>query len=172
MSPVPPKKSRTSAPPVNEGPGAEAVNPLSLDAQLCFLLYSSTHAMVKVYKPVLDELGLTYPQYLVMLLLWEAEGWTVNALGDRLGLDSGTLTPLLRRMATKGLLTRTRDLADERRVQVNVSEAGLALKARAGIVPEAMRCALGLEDAELQAMRATLADLQRRLKLGAIATSR
>ncbi len=171
MSLVPPKKSRTGASPVGEPPQAVPLHPLSLDAQLCFLLYSSTHAMVKVYKPVLDELGLTYPQYLVMLLLWEADGWTVNALGDRLGLDSGTLTPLLRRMAAKGLVQRVRDTQDERRVRVSLSEAGQALKARAGVVPEAMRCALGLDDAELLALRATLADLQRRLSLGAAAAA-
>ncbi len=165
MSPVSPKKSRaTAAAPVAPSLAGD-VNPLSLDAQLCFLLYSSTHAMVRVYKPVLDSLGLTYPQYLVMLLLWEAEGWTVNALGERLGLDSGTLTPLLRRMETKGLVKRARDAQDERRVRVGITEAGRALKGRAGVVPQAMRCALGLPDAELAALRATLAELSRRLGL-------
>jgi DNA-binding MarR family transcriptional regulator len=163
MSPVSPKKSRATAAAPAAPSLAGDVNPLTLDAQLCFLLYSSTHAMVRVYKPVLDSLGLTYPQYLVMLLLWEAEGWTVNALGERLGLDSGTLTPLLRRMETKGLVKRARDAQDERRVRVGITEAGCALKVRAGVVPQAMRCALGLPDADLAALRATLADLSRRL---------
>ncbi len=163
MSPVSPKKSRATPVPPAAPASPGDVNPLTLDAQLCFLLYSSTHAMVKVYKPVLDGLGLTYPQYLVMLLLWEAEGWTVNALGERLGLDSGTLTPLLRRMEAKGLVKRARDAQDERRVRVGITDAGWALKERAGVVPQAMRCALGLPDAELAALRATLADLSRRL---------
>jgi DNA-binding MarR family transcriptional regulator len=167
MSSFSSKKSRKAASLAAGGPLAAAVNPLSLDAQLCFLLYSSTHAMVKVYKPVLDRLGLTYPQYLVMLLLWERDGWTVNALGDRLGLDSGTLTPLLRRMDAKGLVQRTRDAEDERRVRVGLSAGGQALKAQAGVVPEAMRCALGLDDAELLTLRATLADLNRRLSQSA-----
>jgi DNA-binding MarR family transcriptional regulator len=142
---------------------ASVVNPLSLDAQLCFLLYGSTHAMVKFYKPVLDPLGLTYPQYLAMLVLWETDDVTVSALGERLGLDSGTLTPLLRRLADKGLLTRVRDAADERRVRVQLSDAGRALKQQAAVVPEAMRCALGMDDQALMALRTTLADLQRRL---------
>jgi len=119
--------------------------------------------MVKVYKPVLDPLGLTYPQYLAMLVLWETDDVTVSALGERLGLDSGTLTPLLRRLADKGLLTRVRDAADERRVRVQLTEAGQALKSQAGVAPEAMRCALGLDDEALATLRATLADLQRRL---------
>ncbi len=167
MSSFSPKKSQKVVSPAAGGALADAVNPLSLDAQLCFLLYSSTHAMVKVYKPVLDSLGLTYPQYLVMLLLWESEGWTVNALGDRLGLDSGTLTPLLRRMEAKCLVQRARDVQDERRVRVALSADGLALKAKAGVVPDTMRCALGLDDAELVKLRATLADLNRRLSQGA-----
>lgn len=138
-------------------------DPLSLDAQLCFLLYSGVHAMGKVYKPALDAIGLTYPQYLVMLVLWEGHDVTVSRLGARLGLDSGTLTPLLRRMAAKGLLTRARDQADERRVNVGLTAEGRALKARAGHVPEAMRCALDLPDAELHALRQTLGKLQARL---------
>jgi DNA-binding MarR family transcriptional regulator len=167
MSPVPSKKSHLKLPAVRNAQGAEepaaAVNPLSLDAQLCFLLYGSTHAMVKVYKPVLDPLGLTYPQYLAMLVLWEADDVTVSALGERLRLDSGTLTPLLRRLAEKGLLTRVRDAADERRVRVQLSDAGRALRLQAAVVPEAMRCALGMDDEALASLRAALADLQRRL---------
>lgn len=142
---------------------AGALDPLTLDAQLCFLLYSGVHAMGKVYKPVLDGLGLTYPQYLVMLVLWEAQAVSVNGLGARLGLDSGTLTPLLRRLEGKGLVQRARDARDERRVIVSLSADGRALKDRAGPVPEAMRCALAMSDAEALALRQTLADLQARL---------
>ena len=89
---------------------------LLLDHQLCFALYSASLAMTKLYKPLLDPLGLTYPQYLVMLVLWEHDGLTVSQLGERLALDSGTLTPLLKRLEAAGLVQRLRDAADERRV--------------------------------------------------------
>src|SRR5947208_16623306 len=89
---------------------------LLLDNQLCFALYSASLAMTKFYKPLLDPLGLTYPQYLVMLVLWEGDGVTVSQLGERLSLDSGTLTPLLKRLQAQRLLQRLRDAADERRV--------------------------------------------------------
>ena len=91
---------------------------LALDHQLCFALYSASLAMTKLYKPLLDELGLTYPQYLAMLALWEADGVSVSALGERLRLDSGTLTPLLKRLEAADLITRTRDASDERRLVV------------------------------------------------------
>lgn len=117
---------------------------LLLDNQLCFALYSSSLAMTKLYKPLLAELGLTYPQYLVMLVLWEDKALTVSALGERLFLDSGTLTPLLKRLEAAGLLLRERDTEDERRVQVRLTPAGLRLKARAAPIPgcvlEASQC--------------------------------
>lgn len=119
---------------------------LLLDNQLCFALYSSSLAMTKLYKPLLAELGLTYPQYLVMLVLWEDKTLTVSALGERLFLDSGTLTPLLKRLEAAGLLLRERDAEDERRVQVRLTPAGLRLKARAARIPgcvlEASQCEL------------------------------
>src|SRR5256885_12152698 len=90
---------------------------LRLDNQLCFALYSASLAMTKLYKPLLDELGLTYPQYLVMLALWEQDGLAVSGLGERLSLDSGTLTPLLKRLEAAGLISRLRDVEDERRVR-------------------------------------------------------
>src|SRR6187200_246404 len=96
---------------------------LALDNQLCFALYSSSLAMTKLYKPLLDPLGLTYPQYLVMLVLWEGDGVTVSELGQRLMLDSGTLTPLLKRLESAGVLQRLRDVADERRVLVRLTGA-------------------------------------------------
>ncbi len=117
---------------------------LLLENQLCFALYSSSLAMTKLYKPLLAELGLTYPQYLVMLVLWEDKALTVSALGERLFLDSGTLTPLLKRLETAGLLMRERDAEDERRVQVRLTPAGLRLKTRAARIPacvlEASQC--------------------------------
>ena len=102
-----------------------------LDNQLCFALYSASLAMTKLYKPLLEALDLTYPQYLVMLVLWERDGLSVSALGERLSLDSGTLTPLLKRMETAGLLVRQRSSEDERRVHVCLSPAGQQLQAQA-----------------------------------------
>ena len=113
---------------------------LLLDNQLCFALYSASLAMTKLYKPLLDELGLTYPQYLALLVLWEQDGVAVSELGERLYLDSGTLTPLLKRMETAGLVTRLR----ERRVLIRLTADGRALKTRAlripGCVLEASQC--------------------------------
>ncbi|KQT14108.1 MarR family winged helix-turn-helix transcriptional regulator [Ramlibacter sp. Leaf400] len=117
---------------------------LRLDNQLCFALYSASLAMTKLYKPLLDELGLTYPQYLAMLALWEEDGLSVSQLGERLRLDSGTLTPLLKRLEAAGLVTRLRAVEDERRVHLTLTPAGRKLRARAEKVPgcllEASQC--------------------------------
>ena len=133
---------------------------LKLDHQLCFALYSSSLAMTKLYKPLLDPLGLTYPQYLVMLVLWEGDGLTVSALGERLQLDSGTLTPLLKRLESAGLVQRLRDSADERRVLLRLTPAGRALKTRALQVPAAVACAAGCPLDELAALTARLKTLR------------
>lgn len=114
---------------------------LSLDNQLCFALYSASLSMTRLYKPLLDELALTYPQYLVMLALWEADGVTVSDLGTRLSLDSGTLTPLLKRLEATGYLSRMRDVADERRVLIRLTAEGRALRARAVQVPQCLLAA-------------------------------
>lgn len=140
-------------------------NWLSIDRQLCFALYSASLAMTKLYKPLLEPLGLTYPQYLVMLVLWEQDGVTVGQLGERLALDSGTLTPLLKRLEAAALVQRLRDAADERRVLLQLTAEGRALKAQAQRVPtliaQASGCSLG-EIAELtqrlQALRTHLTD--------------
>ncbi|MDP1741357.1 MarR family winged helix-turn-helix transcriptional regulator [Polaromonas sp.] len=108
---------------------------LQLDNQLCFALYSTSLAMTRLYKPLLDELGLTYPQYLAMLVLWEKDGLTVSELGERLYLDSGTLTPLLKRLESSGLVSRLRDVADERRVHITLTPAGRKLKAQVAKIP-------------------------------------
>ena len=108
---------------------------LQLDHQLCFALYSASLAMTKHYKPLLEDLGLTYPQYLAMLVLWETDGVTVSELGDRLHLDSGTLTPLLKRLESAELVTRLRDVQDERRVLIRLTTTGRKLKARAARIP-------------------------------------
>jgi DNA-binding MarR family transcriptional regulator len=139
---------------------APAAEWLALDRQLCFALYSSSLAMTKFYKPVLEPLGLTYPQYLVMLVLWERDGATVSELGQRLTLDSGTLTPLLKRLQAGGLLMRTRDTADERRVLVQLTAAGRALKARAAKVPPQVACAAACPLDELAALTTRLKQLR------------
>jgi DNA-binding MarR family transcriptional regulator len=120
---------------------------LRLDNQLCFAIYSASLAMTRLYKPLLDQLELTYPQYLVMLVLWEQDGLMVSELGQRLSLDSGTLTPLLKRLEASGYVSRIRDVQDERRVHITLTAAGRRLKARAAKVPacllEASQCSLG-----------------------------
>ncbi|GGB53502.1 transcriptional regulator [Tistrella bauzanensis] len=138
-------------------------DPLNLDAQLCFALYGASLAMTKLYRPALDRLGLTYPQYLVMLALWESDDVTVGELGRRLGLDSGTLTPLLKRMEAAGLVSRRRDRDDERQVRVVLTDAGHGLKNRARHIPEQMFCAMGMSPVELAQLRARLKTLQARL---------
>ncbi|ADJ64549.1 MarR family transcriptional regulator [Herbaspirillum seropedicae] len=115
---------------------------LLLDHQLCFAMYSASLAMTKAYKKLLAPLDITYPQYLVMMVLWEKDQVTVSELGGRLFLDSGTLTPLLKRMEAMGLLHRTRDAEDERRVLVSLTPAGRALREKAKTVPLQMSCML------------------------------
>jgi len=137
---------------------------LALDQQLCFALYASSLAMTKLYKPLLAPLGLTYPQYLVMLALWESDGPTVSELGSRLALDSGTLTPLLKRLESLGLVQRLRDSSDERRVRLRLSADGRALKARARAVPQAVARASGCELGELSDLTARLKALRERLR--------
>jgi DNA-binding MarR family transcriptional regulator len=130
-----------------------SVNPAQLlDNQLCFALYSASLAMTKLYKPLLDGLTLTYPQYLVMLVLWESDGVSVSTLGERLSLDSGTLTPLLKRMEAADWLTRQRSSADERRVHVWLSPAGRQLQARAAHVPGCVVARSGLTLGEVVAL--------------------
>jgi DNA-binding MarR family transcriptional regulator len=136
---------------------------LRLDHQLCFALYSASLAMTKLYKPLLEPLGLTYPQYLVMLVLWQGDGLTVSQIGERLALDSGTLTPLLKRLESSGLLQRLRDAQDERRVLLQLTPAGRALKARARSVPQSIAAASGCELGELASLTARLQALRRNL---------
>lgn len=136
---------------------------LTLDKQLCFAVYSTAHAFNRFYKPLLDRIGLTYPQYLAMLVLWEGDGVTVKHLGERLMLDSGTLTPLLKRLETLGLVSRRRDAADERQVKVTLTEAGRALRAKASEIPPAVACGTRLDEAEFTALMGTLEMLRARL---------
>ena len=115
-----------------------------LTQQLCFAVYSTAHAFNRVYKPLLDRIGLTYPQYLVMLVLWERDGLAVKAIGERLFLDSGTLTPLLKRLEAAGLVERRRSREDERVVNIHLTPAGRSLQAEVAAVGEAIGCAAEL----------------------------
>jgi MarR family transcriptional regulator, organic hydroperoxide resistance regulator len=142
-------------------------DPFKLDRQLCFAVYAAAHALTRFYKPRLDALGLTYPQYLVMMVLWEEDGLSVKAIGERLFLDSGTLTPLLKRMETTGYVTRRRDVADERVVRIALTDEGRALKARAASVPLAISAAMGLEGDAARAMRTEINRLRERLDAAA-----
>ena len=136
---------------------------LRLDNQVCFALYSASLAMTKLYKPLLDRIGLTYPQYLVMLVLWEQDGVTVSELGERLFLDSGTLTPLLKRMEQSGLVTRQRSAEDERRVEVRLTSDGKKLKTRAASVPACVVEAAGCPISELMTLTHEVQALRNRL---------
>ena len=136
---------------------------LALDHQLCFALYAASLAMTKVYKPLLAPLGLTYPQYLVMLVLWQGDGLSVSTLGQRLTLDSGTLTPLLKRLQSLGLLQRQRDAADERRLLLRLSPAGRRLKAQALVVPQAVACATACDLQQIGQLTAQLTALRQQL---------
>jgi DNA-binding MarR family transcriptional regulator len=136
---------------------------LLLDNQLCFALYSTSLAMTKLYKPLLAELGLTYPQYLAMLVLWERDGLMVSELGERLCLDSGTLTPLLKRLESGGLIARIRDVQDERRVHITLTAAGRKLKARAQKIPGCIFSASQCSLSELVQLTRQLRGLRERL---------
>ena len=136
---------------------------LRLSNQLCFAVYSTAHALNRVYKPLLDALALTYPQYLVMLTLWERDAPTVKEIGERLHLDSGTLTPLLKRLEAAGLVRRRRDPADERQVRIGLTQKGRALRDRARAVPHEILCASGHSAGDLQELKRALLGLRDRL---------
>jgi len=129
---------------------------LNLENFLCFAIYSTANAVTRAYQPRLAALGLTYPQYLVMVVLWERENQTVKAIGDKLSLDSGTLTPLLKRLETAGLITRRRDTVDERQVLIGLTVEGRAMRERAEAIPIAMGQAFGCTMEEAKGLRAEL----------------
>lgn len=129
---------------------------LSLDKQLCFALYSASLAMTKTYKPLLDELGLTYPQYLVMLVLWQQDGLLVKEIGEKLFLDSGTLTPLLKRLEAADVIARQRDLEDERQVRIQLRPNGHAMRKLAEKIPREILCASGQDASQLAELRSQL----------------
>jgi MarR family transcriptional regulator, organic hydroperoxide resistance regulator len=140
---------------------------LQLDRQLCFALYSSSLAMTRIYKPLLAPLGLTYPQYLVMLVLWEADGVSVKQLGQRLSLDSGTLTPLLKRLEALGHIERRRAADDERRVDIFLTPPGRKLRELALDIPSHLACASACELKEVIALTQRLQRLRQQLNQAA-----
>jgi DNA-binding MarR family transcriptional regulator len=140
---------------------------LRLDNQLCFAIYSASLAMTRLYKPMLDQLELTYPQYLVMLVLWEQDGLMVSELGQRLSLDSGTLTPLLKRLEASGYVSRIRDVKDERRVHISLTAAGRRLKARAAKVPACLMAASQCSVDELVSLTQQVQQLRDRIQAAA-----
>ncbi|MEW5290458.1 MULTISPECIES: MarR family winged helix-turn-helix transcriptional regulator [Erwinia] len=134
--------------------------PLLLDQQLCFALYSANLALHKLYRQLLSQLDITYPQYLVMLVLWERDDVTVSQIGERLFLDSATLTPLLKRLETAGLLNRQRSRKDERQVVVTLTEQGRQLRSKAVGIPDSVTCAAASDVATLEALKQELETLR------------
>ena len=149
-----------------------SIDPLRLDQQLCFALYHASRAMTRTYAPLLSPLGLTYPQYLVMLVLWEEKVASVRELGERLALDSGTLTPLLKRLELGGFVSRRRDLDDERIVRIELTAEGRKLRSKARNVPAELACRAGFdvsderERARLDRLRRDLMAIAEQLDLG------
>ncbi|MCA2014350.1 MarR family transcriptional regulator [Cereibacter sphaeroides] len=141
--------------------------PIAPADMLCFSLYSAQHAMQAAYKPLLDPLGLTYPQYLVLSALWVQDDQTVGALGAQLALETNTLTPLLKRMEAAGLVARRRDKVDERQVRVTLAPEGEALRQKAAHVPACFLEATGMSLPEVMALRDQVKALRDHLKLKA-----
>lgn len=137
---------------------------LRLDNQLCFLLYANSRGLTRLYRPLLEKLGITYPQYLVFLVLWEKDGQGVMELGRHLVLDSGTLTPLLKRMEKAGLVNRKRSAADERKVTIHLTEKGRQLKQQAFDIPETLFCRSGLTVDRYLSLKKELENLLRQIQ--------
>ncbi|SNS55253.1 DNA-binding transcriptional regulator, MarR family [Bacillus sp. OK838] len=135
-----------------------------LENQLCFLLYASSREMTKKYKPLLDKLEVTYPQYLVLLLLWEQDTLTVKKLGELLALDSGTLTPMLKRMEQNGLIVRERSIEDERSVMIKLTEKGLGLQEEACFIPDRISAISGEDKRVVEDLKASLIQLLKTLQ--------
>ncbi len=134
-------------------------NELTLDRQVCFALYSASRAATAAYRPMLERLGITYPQYLVMLVLWEKDGRGVREICTELGLDTGTLSPLLKRLDGLGLIERRRLTTDERRVEIHLTETGSALRSQAVDIPRQLALQTGLTAADLESLRNVLVKL-------------
>ncbi len=144
-----------------EAPAADDL--LKIDNFICFALYSAGHAFTRLYKPLLDPMGLTYPQYLVMAVLWEKDGRTVGEIGEKLLLESSTLTPLLKRLEAAGMVRRTRDQVDERVVRIQLTPKGAALKQKALEIPQAIGCATNITIPEVMKLTTEIKDLRAKL---------
>jgi DNA-binding MarR family transcriptional regulator len=139
-------------------------NPLHLDQQLCFSVYSAAHAFTAAYKPMLDPLGLTYPQYLVLLVLWEGDGLMVKEIGARLQLDSGTMTPILKRLEAAGYIRRIRSPENERQLRVELTDSGRAIREKALAARENVVCALGGSEKRIQEIKQATDEILRYLR--------
>ncbi|MFF0814868.1 MarR family winged helix-turn-helix transcriptional regulator [Rhodococcus sp. NPDC003318] len=140
---------------------------LALDQQLCFALYAASRATTAVYRPLLDELGITYPQYLVLMVLWERDGRGVREIGAELDLDTGTLSPLLKRMEALGLIERRRLATDERRVEIHLTDSGRDLREQALGIPRRLAACVGLPTEDMIELRSTLERLTHALRSAA-----
>jgi DNA-binding MarR family transcriptional regulator len=136
---------------------------LKLNNQICFPLYALSRQVTAIYRPLLERIGLTYPQYLVMMLLWETENLTVKEIGEKLMLDTGTLTPLLKRMEQKKLLARTRSTKDERIVQITITSEGLKLKTAAAEIPKQMFCSLEMNPDEAEQFKILITNILKKV---------
>jgi len=143
---------------------ARGPHSLTIDDLLCFALYSAGHTFTRLYKPMLDPLGLTYPQFLVMIALWEKDDRTVSEIGERLLLESSTLTPLLKRLETAGLIKRTRDRDDERVVRITLTRQGTTLREKASTIPEAIGCATSLTLNDVKKLAGEITALRKKLQ--------
>lgn len=152
--------NRRTRPQRPDAAATHAADPLALDNQLCFAVYSTMYGLNQVYRPLLKKLGLTYPQYLVMLVLWESDAQTVSAIGERLFLDSATLTPLLKRLEAAGFVERRRSAEDERQVIVSLTAAGRQLRGKAREIPVSLAGAMSCSTAQIGALRSRLTQLR------------
>ena len=143
---------------------ARGPHSLTIDDLLCFALYSAGHTFTRLYKPMLDPLGLTYPQFLVMIALWEKDDRTVSEIGERLLLESSTLTPLLKRLEAAGLIKRTRDRDDERVVRITLTRQGTALREKAATIPDAIGCATSLTLNDVKKLAGEVTALRKKLQ--------
>ena len=139
---------------------APLTDPLLLDNQLCYALYAAAHRMTKSYRPMLERMGLTYPQYLVLLVLWEQDGLSVKEIGQKLFLDSGTLTPLLKRLQAAGIVERTRDTGDERLVRITLTQKGRDLQGPVKQAWDEVVCSVGLAPDEFEVLKAQITRLR------------
>jgi DNA-binding MarR family transcriptional regulator len=145
---------------------------LKLNHQLCFALYSATHALTRAYRGALESKGLTYTQYLVLLVLWESNGMTVKTIAERLDLDSASLTPILKRLESAGFLSRMRSKTDERIVEIKLTDSGYALQDEVAAIQKGVACQTGLPPQEFEELKATLHKLVESMHLGQKADSK